>query len=226
MTIRTSRGARPTFAMPVPGEAEALRLRAGVADHERGRHGRRRRGPRPAMKPAAPCSRPRCRCRRSPRRRGRRSSRGRRRTAWPGPWRGRACRRTGRRCRSRGRGRPRASQDCVAAAKAATHVPTKPIRSARSASGRGGRGRVAIGVAMPRTRSRVPARRASRSRGGPLPVLDAQDAALVLGERAEGLGQEAGHGLATDAPRLDEARRPGAGRGATTRAAGSARPAR
>ena len=74
-----------------------------------------------------PGSPPRCRCRRSPRRRGRRSSRGTRRAWWRGPSRGRACRRTGRRCRRRGRGRRRASQDWLAAAKAATQVPTKPI---------------------------------------------------------------------------------------------------
>ena len=42
ITIRTSRGASPTAAMPGPGgEAEALGLRPGVADHEgRGHRGR------------------------------------------------------------------------------------------------------------------------------------------------------------------------------------------
>src|SRR6185503_16253708 len=48
------------------------------------------------------------------------------------------------------------------------------------------------------------ASRGSASRDGLLPVLEAQDAALVLGEGVECLGQEARHGLAADAARLDE----------------------
>ena len=35
-------------------------------------------------------------------------------------------------------------------------------------------------------------------------MLEAKDSALVVGEGAKRLGQEAGHGLAADAPRVDE----------------------
>ena len=67
----------------------------------------------------------------------------------------------------------------------------------------------AIGVARSRTRARM--RRRDEGAGHEavlLPVLDPEDAPLVLGEGAEGLRQEAGHGLAADSPRLDEPRDP------------------
>ena len=67
MTRRTSRGMTPTAAMPVPlGEPEALRLRPGVADHERRAH-RRRSEDGDGLRCRADPRRRRCRGRRPPR---------------------------------------------------------------------------------------------------------------------------------------------------------------
>ena len=222
MTSRTSRGARPTLAMPVPGgEAEALGLGARVADHERRGHGRRGEDA-PSVEAGGQRSRRRCRRRRSPRRRGRRSSRGTRRTSRRGRSRGRACRRTGRRSRTRGRG-------CRRAASAGRRRRRRDARAEEADDGQGVRreaeaadARARSGVARSRTRSRRPGetnepvttrRSAPRRLGRPRTRARARRTR----RRPPGGAGRPSRGRPAGSRR---GRRRGAGRGATTRAAG------
>ena len=208
------------------GEAEALGLGAGVADHERRGHGgggqdrarpgsRRRRSPR------------RCRRRRSPRPSGRRRSPGTRRACEALPVaRARAPSNMSKTppntsTRMPG-GEPRL--DGRRGSRRRT-VTAKPIRvrafgvrpSAAQAS--------AIGVADA-AHAVAQARRDRRSRcGAPgrAAVGEAEDRALAVGERLEGASAGAGRPSRGRAAGSRRGRPRGAGRGATTRAAATAR---